>query len=360
MSVMKALVYGGKNVFAWKNFPKPTILHSTDVIVKTVATTICGTDLHILKGDVPEVKPETVLGHEAIGVVESIGESVKNFNIGDKVLVSCITSCGSCYYCKRNLQSHCKTGGWKLGHDLNGTQAEFVRIPYGDYSLHRIPHDADEKAVLMLSDILPTAYEVGVLAGNVQKGDSVAIVGAGPVGLAALLTVKAFEPSEIIMIDTNDERLGASLKLGATKTVNPTKVSSVKDAVYDIVNATVRVKENDLEPGVDVAIECVGVPDTFATCEEIIAPGGRIANVGVHGTKVDLQLQDLWIKNIAITTGLVATYSTKDLLKRVSDKSLDPTPLVTHEFKFSEFEKAYETSQNAATTKAIKIFLSAD
>lgn len=212
----------------------------------------------------------------------------------------------------------------------------------------------------MLSDILPTAYEVGVLAGNVQKGDSVAIVGAGPVGLAALLTVKAFEPSEIIMIDTNDERLGASLKLGATKTVNPTKVSSVKDAVYDIVNATVRVKENDLEPGVDVAIECVGVPDTFATCEEIIAPGGRIANVGVHGTKVDLQLQDLWIKNIAITTGLVATYSTKDLLKRVSDKSLDPTPLVTHEFKFSEFEKAYETSQNAATTKAIKIFLSAD
>ncbi|ODV95859.1 hypothetical protein PACTADRAFT_40827 [Pachysolen tannophilus NRRL Y-2460] len=363
---MKALVYSGAGLREFKDVPKPALLKPTDAIIKTTSTTICGTDLHISLGDVPACKPGTVLGHEAIGIIESIGNDVKNFVKGDKVIISCITSCGNCYYCLKNLQSHCLDGGWILGHKINGTQAEYTRIPHADHSLIKVPAGIPDKALLMLSDILPTGYEIGILSAKIGKGDSVAIVGAGPVGLACLLTAQTFKPSKIIMIDMDDNRLATSKALGATDTVNPKKVASVSEEINKITsNITAKrtngviLQDDDLF-GVDVAIECVGIPATFDTCQEIIAPGGRIANVGVHGKKVDLQLQDLWIKNIGITTGLVSAFSTQELLDRIISGDLDPKKLVTHTFKFSDLETAYDIFSHAATTGAIKTFIELD
>ncbi|ANB14163.1 bifunctional alcohol dehydrogenase/S-(hydroxymethyl)glutathione dehydrogenase [Sugiyamaella lignohabitans] len=372
MASMKALVYNGPHSKKWTDVPKPKILKPTDAIVKVTATTICGTDLHILKGDVPEVSKGRILGHEGIGIIDSVGESVASFKKGDRVLMSCITSCGSCVYCSRNLQSHCLDGGWILGHLIDGTQAEYVRIPFADNSLYSIPKKLKDESVLCLSDALPTGYEVGVLAANVQPGDTVAIIGAGPVGLSVLMTTQFFSPAIIIMIDTDDMRLEASKELGATHTINPTKLKSssttnTSSALLDAISAIkAEVDGPDVpanqqaKPGVDVAIECVGIPQTFDTCQQIIAPGGRIANVGVHGSKVDLQLQDLWIKNIQISTGLVSANTTRALLKSVQSNKIKPDLLVTHKFNLSDIERAYEVFGRAAEEKAIKVLLQVD
>lgn len=360
---MKALVYGGAGLAAraLKSVAKPAITKPTDAIVKLSKTTICGTDLHISLGHVPACKPGTILGHEGIGFVDEVGPGVSNFSKGDKVIISCVTSCGSCYYCKRNLQSHCTDGGWILGHKIDGTQAEYVRIPHADHSLYLAPEGASDESLLMLSDILPTGYEIGVLSGKIEQGDTVAIVGAGPVGMASLLTCKVFKPSRIIMIDLDDLRLEAAKRFGATDVINPGKVASVTEEVYKITSeATKTFTDETLEPGVNVAIECVGVPSTFQTCQDIISPGGRIANVGVHGTKVDLQLQDLWIKNISISTGLVSAYSTKELLGKVVGGEIDSAKLVTHTFKLDELEHAYDVFSDAATNKTIKTVIEVD
>jgi len=269
--------------------------------------------------------------------------------------------CGNCYYCKKNLQSHCLSGGWLLGHLINGTQAEYTRIPHADYSLYKAPEGVPDKALLMLSDILPTGYEIGVLAANIQPGDTVAIVGAGPIGLACLATCQSFKPSRIIMIDTDDKRLEASKKFGATDTINPSKVPNLQEAINKITTEANKLKspKETLEPGVDVAIECVGVPSSWDTCQSIITAGGRIANVGVHGTKVDLNLQELWTKNIAITTGLVNANSTGDLMNRIVGHSLDPAKFVTHDFQLCEICQAYDVFGNASKNSALKMFLKA-
>jgi len=287
---MKALVYHGPGKKSWDSVPTPKISKSTDVIVKMLKTTICGTDLHILKGDVPEVTSGRILGHEGVGIVEETGETVSNFKKGDHVLISCITSCGKCEYCKRQMYSHCEDGGWILGHLIDGTQAEYVRIPQADNSLYPIPAGMDEEALVMLSDILPTGFEIGVLYGAVKPGDTVAIVGAGPIGMAALLTAQFFSPGKIIMIDIDESRLALARKFGATEVINSAKA----DAATMIMAST--------KDGVDVAIEAVGVPQTFDICQQIVRPGGHIANVGVHGKSVDFQIQKLWAQNITLTT----------------------------------------------------------
>lgn len=344
---------------------KPKILKPTDVVGKMLATTICGSDLHIIKGDCPETdviakkNPDRgiILGHEGIIKVEECGKDIKNFKPGDVCIVSCITACGHCYYCKRNLQAHCSntegTSGWILGHEIDGTQAEYMRVPHADFSMYKAPEGVSFDSLLMLSDILPTSYEVGVLNGKVKEGDTVAIVGLGPVGLSALLGAKALKPKEIIAIDMDDSRLAVAKKLGATKTINPSK----QDAITLVKELT---KSDEKEPGVDVAIEAVGVPATFEMCESLIGPGGAVANVGVHGKPVSLHLEDLWIKNVRITTGLVSAYSTKELLGKVVDKELDPSQLVTNHFKMSEFEKAYDVFKNAGKNGAIKVVLTND
>ncbi|MDP4151423.1 MAG: zinc-dependent alcohol dehydrogenase family protein, partial [Bacteroidota bacterium] len=293
---MKALVYNGPGKKSWETKPRPAILDATDAIVKVYKTTICGTDLHILKGDVPEVTPGRILGHEGVGVIEEIGSAVNNFKKGDHVLISCISSCGKCDYCKKGMYSHCEKGGWILGHLIDGTQAEYVRTPFADNSLYKIPQGADEEALVMLSDILPTGFECGVLNGRISPGDTVAIVGAGPVGLAALLTAQFYTPSEIIMIDVDDNRLEVAKKFGASRTIN-----SSKENVVD------KVKSLTGNKGVDCAIEAVGIPATFELCESIVTAGGHIANIGVHGKSVDLHLEKLWAQNITITTRLVDT-----------------------------------------------------
>ncbi|QPG74532.1 hypothetical protein FOA43_001862 [Brettanomyces nanus] len=363
--MMKALTYLKPGVIRWQNVAKPKLLKSTDVIGKLVATTICGSDLHIIKGDCPEstVIAENnpgrglILGHEGIIKVKEVGSDVKKFKPGDVCIVSCITSCGSCYYCKNDLQAHCMnsegTSGWILGHEIDGTQAEYMRVPFADYSMYKAPKGISNDSLLMLSDILPTSYEVGVISGQVKEGDTVAIVGLGPVGLSALIGAKALNPKEIIAIDMDDARLEVAKKLGATKTVNPSKT----DAVAFVMENT---KSADKKPGVDVAIECVGVPATFEMCEDLIGPGGAVANVGVHGKPVSLKLQDLWIKNIKITTGLVSAYSTADLLHKVIKGDLDPSPLVSHHFKMNEFEHAYDIFKNASANNAIKMVLTND
>lgn len=345
---MKALVYRGPGLKALEDRPRPTILKPDDAVVKVTKTTICGTDLHILKGDVPTCTAGRILGHEGTGIVDSVGSAVTAFKPGDRVLISCISSCGKCDYCRRGMYSHCKTGGWILGNEIDGTQAEFVRIPHADTSLYHIPDNLDEEAIVMLSDILPTGFECGVLNGRIEDpGVNVAIVGAGPVGLAALLTAQFFSPGQLIVIDQDDNRLAVAKKFGATETINNTKVDSVA-----------RVKALTGGAGVDAAIEAVGVPATFELCQDLIAPGGTIANIGVHGQKVDLHLEKLWSQNIAITTRLVDTVTTRMLLKAVETKKIDPTCLITHRFSLDRVLDAYDTFGHASDTRALKVLIS--
>jgi alcohol dehydrogenase len=347
-TTMEALVYGGPGQKAWQARPMPVLRDPGDAIVRITTTTICGTDLHILKGDVPTVTPGRILGHEGVGVVESVGSAVTNFHTGDKVLIACISACGICDLCRKGMYSHCRTGGWILGNTIDGTQAEFVRTPHADTSLYHLPADADEEAVVMLSDILPTAFECGVLNGKVQPGDNVAIVGAGPIGLAALLTAQFYSPSSITMIDTDANRLRVSRQLGATATID----SSDGKAVASVLAST-------HGEGVDVAIEAVGVPATFDICQAILAPGGRLANIGVHGKPAELHLEKLWDRNIGITTRLVDTAAIPMLLKLVQSGTLQPGKLVTHRFALGDILKAYETFGHAAKEQALKVVLTA-
>jgi len=344
---MKALVYHGPGKRTLDEVPKPALQASTDAIVRISATTICGTDLHILKGDVPTVVDGRVLGHEGVGVIEEVGDAVASFRPGDKVLISCISACGICRNCKETMYSHCLNGGgWILGHLVDGTQAEFVRIPFADNSLYLLPNGVDEEAMVMLSDILPTGFEVGVLNGNVQPGDTVAIVGAGPVGLAALMTAQFYSPSMIIALDIDQGRLETARQLGASYVLN----SSSPDAASKVMELTSGL-------GVDVAIEAVGLPATFELCEAVVAAGGRIANIGVHGKPVPLHLEDLWARNIALTTGLVNTRTIPQLLKLVVAGKIQPRRLVSHHFSLDEVEKAYDTFENAATEHSLKVMV---
>ena len=345
---MKALVYQGPGKKALEQRPKPEIAASTDAIVKITKTTICGTDLHILKGDLPSCVPGRILGHEGVGIVETVGAAVTAFKPGDRVLISCVSACGKCLYCRKQMFSHCTTGGWILGNTIDGTQAEFVRIPHADSSLYPIPAGADEEALVMLSDILPTGFECGVLNGRVQPGQSVAIVGAGPIGLAALLTAQFYSPGEIIMIDLDDNRLDVAKRFGATSTVN----SSDGQAVATVMKLTE-------QRGVDTAIEAVGIPATFELCEQIVAPGGTIANIGVHGKPVSLHLETLWDRNITITTRLVDTASTPMLLNILRAHKIDPKLLITHRFTLDGILDAYETFGHAANTRALKVIIEA-
>lgn len=342
---MKALVYHGDHNISLEEKPKPTILKPTDAIVKVLKTTICGTDLGIYKGKNPEIADGRILGHEGVAIIEEVGASVTQFKKGDKVLISCITSCGSCEYCKKQLYSHCKDGGWILGYMIDGVQAEYARIPHADNSLHRIPAAIDDEVAVMLSDILPTGHEIGVQYGNVKPGDAIAIVGAGPVGMSVLLTSQFYSPAIIIVIDLDENRLALAKELGATHTIN-SATENVEEALHKIV-----------EDGVDVAIEAVGIPPTWDICQKIVKPGGNIANVGVHGVKVDFEIQKLWIKNLTITTGLVNTNTTPMLLKAASTNKLNLSKLITHHFNLTEIEHAYQVFLNGAKEKAIKIIL---
>ena len=344
---MKALVYQGPGQKAVEDRPKPVIAAPTDAIVKITKTTICGTDLHILKGDVPSCEPGRILGHEGVGVVEEVGAGVTQFKPGSHVLISCISSCGKCEACRKGMYSHCATGGWILGHRIDGTQAEYVRIPHADTSLYLIPAGVEE-ALVMLSDILPTGFECGVLNGKVQPGSSVAIVGAGPIGLASLLTAQFYSPAEIIMIDPDKNRLAVAMRFGATATISAVDAAAAKQ-VMTLTEGR----------GVDTAIEAVGVPGSFVLCEDIVAPGGTIANVGVHGTKADLHLERLWSQNITITTRLVDTVTTPMLLKTVQSGRIDPAKLITHRFKFDQLLEAYDTFGHAASTQALKVIIAA-
>jgi len=343
---MKALVYHGPGKKAWEEKPKPTINKTTDAVVKILKTTICGTDLHIMKGDVPAVTDGRIIGHEGVGIIEEVGNAVSNFKKGEHVLISCITSCGKCEYCKKGMYSHCEDGGWILGNLIDGTQAEYVRIPHADNSLYPIPTGADEEALVMLSDILPTGFECGVLNGQVKPGDTIAIVGAGPVGLAALLTSQFYTPAEIIVIDMDDNRLNVAKTFGASQIIN----SSDGKAVEKIMKLT-------NNKGVDVAIEAVGIETTFEICSEIVGAGGHVANIGVHGKSVTLHMETLWSKNITITTRLVDTVTTPMLFKTVQSNKIQPKQLITHHFKLEDIVKAYDTFGNAAKEKALKVIL---
>lgn len=345
-ATMRAMVYHGPGHLALEDHPKPVILQSTDAVVRITKTTICGTDLHILKGDVPTCLPGTVLGHEGVGIVEEVGPAVTAFKPGDHVLISCISSCGKCEYCRRGAYSHCTSGGWILGHRIDGTQAEFVRIPHADTSLYAIPNGYDEEALVMLSDIFPTGFECGVLNGKVEPGSTIAIVGAGPIGLASLLTAQFYSPAQVIMIDTDPNRLEVAMRLGATAVVNSREVDPVA-----------RVMELTGNKGVDCAIEAVGVPATFELCQELVAVCGVVANVGVHGVKADFHLEKLWDRNISVTTRLVDTVSTPMLLRTVGSKKLDPKQLITHRFRLENGLEAYETFGHAAQNQALKVII---
>jgi alcohol dehydrogenase len=345
---MKALVYHGPGNKAWEDVPRPTLTADTDVIVQVDTTTICGTDLHILKGDVPAMVDGRIIGHEAVGTVAEIGAGVKNVKVGDRVLVSCVSACGRCRFCREARYGQCLGGGgWILGNTIDGTQAEYVRVPFADNSTYPVPAGVSDEELLMLADILPTGYEVGVLNGQVRPGDVVAVVGAGPIGLSAISGAKLFSPSMVIAIDMAASRLEAAKHFGADVVIN----NSEQDPIAAVMELTGGL-------GADVAIEAVGVPATFELAADLVRPVGRIANIGVHGKPVTLHLERLWTRDVTITTGLVDTYSTPTLLKLLVSKQLDAAPFITHRFSFDEFMHAYDVYANAADTGALKVVLS--
>ena len=350
---MKALVYHGPGNKAWEDVPDPKIIEPTDVIVRIDTTTICGTDLHILKGDVPAVTEGRILGHEGVGIVTAVGAAVSTVAVGDRVLISCISACGACSYCHQGLYAHCLADegasgiGWIFGHLIDGTQAELVRVPFADNSVYKLPDHVPDEAAVMLSDILPTGFEIGVRYGRVKPGDVVAVVGAGPVGLAAIMTAGLYGAARIIALDLDANRLDQARSFGATDTVN----SGDPDWAEQVMAMTDGF-------GVDVAIEAVGIPGTFDACTKIVRPGGSVANVGVHGAPVELALQDLWIMDLSITMGLVSTSTTPMLLKLVAQEKLAAAKFATHHFKLDEMMDAYDTFGRAAETKALKVVIS--
>jgi alcohol dehydrogenase len=344
---MKALVYHGPGQRGWDTVADPTIVDPTDIVVRVDSSTICGSDLHILKGDVPETTPGTVLGHEAVGTVQEVGASVSTVVVGDRVLMSCISSCGRCRYCKEARYGQCLGGGgWIFGHLIDGLQAEYARVPFADNSVYKIPEELSDEQVLFLADILPTAYEVGVLNGKVAPGDVVAIVGAGPIGLAAILTASLYTPGRIVAIDLTDGRLQSARHFGADVTIN----NGREDALARIMQLTDGL-------GADVAFEAVGVPDTFELATSLIRPGGRVANIGVHGHSATLHLEKLWTRDVTITTGLVDTHTIPQLMKLVASGRLDPTVFATHRFALGDTMTAYDTFADASKTNALKVVL---
>lgn len=347
---MKALVYHGPGQKAWETVSDPVIQAPTDVIVQVEASTICGTDLHILKGDVPETVAGTILGHEAVGVVTEVGAGVTTVAVGDRVLVSCISACGRCRFCKEGHYGLCSGGGgWIFGHTINGLQAEFARVPFADTSVYKVPSGLTAEQVLFLADILPTAFEVGIINGKVEPGDTVVVVGAGPIGLAAILTSKLYTPGKIIAVDQADTRLAKAREFGADLAIN----NSRQDAVEAVFAATGGI-------GADVAIEAVGVPATFELATELIRPGGRVANIGVHGHPATLHLEKLWIRDVTITTGLVDTVTTPKLLNLIAEGRLDATPFATHRFTLAQTIDAYDVFARPAETNALKVVLYSD
>src|SRR5579859_6938466 len=344
---MRALVYHGTGPKSWDEVPNPEITDDGDAIIRVDATTICGTDLHILAGDVPEARPGRILGHEAVGTVVEVGDGVHRLSPGDRVLVSCISACGTCRFCREGRYGQClEGGGWVLGHRIDGTQAEYVRVPYADTSTYRIPDGVADEDILMLADILPTGYEVGVLAGGVRPGDVVAVVGAGPVGLSAMTGARLFSASHVVAIDLSDARLEAAKHFGADVVVNSTR----EDPLEVIRDLTGRL-------GADVSIEAVGMPASFELAVKLVRPGGRIANIGVHGEPVVLHLEEQWIRDITITTGLVDTSSTPTLMRLITTGQLDAKPFITHHFGLEDFEEAYDVFARAIDTGALKVVL---
>jgi alcohol dehydrogenase len=344
---MKALVYQGPGLRGWDSVPDPTIIDPTDIVVRIDTSTICGSDLHILKGDVPETPAGTVLGHEAVGTVQEIGDSVTTVAVGDRVLLSCISACGRCRFCKQARYGQCLGGGgWIFGHLIDGLQAEYARVPFADNSVYKVPDELTDEQVLFLADILPTAYEVGVLNGKVSPGDVVAIIGAGPVGLAGILTAMLYTPAQIVAIDLADSRLASARRFGADVTIN----NGSQDPRVQIMELTDGL-------GADVALEAVGVPDTFELASELIRPGGRVANIGVHGKPATLHLERLWTRDVTITTGLVDTHTIPRLMKLVAGGRLDPTVFATHRFGLQDTMTAYDTFADAASSEALKVVL---
>ncbi|GAS88192.1 zinc-dependent alcohol dehydrogenase family protein [Mycolicibacterium brisbanense] len=344
---MKAMVYHGGGKASWEDVPDAELIDPADAIIRVDAVTICGTDLHILRGHVPTVDTGRILGHEAVGTVTAIGSNVRRLAIGDRVLVSCISSCGSCRYCRRASYGQCTGGGgWILGNRIDGTQAEFVRVPFADNSTHKVPDGVDDENMITLADLLPTGYEVGAINGRVRPADTVAVVGAGPIGLAAIMTSQLFSPSHVVAIDLADTRLEAARKFGADVVINPSRQDPLA-AIADLTSGA----------GADVAMEAVGTAATFELAVRLVRPGGHIANIGVHGGPATLHLEDIWIKNLTITTGLVDTYSTPDLVDLVAAHKLDTSAMVTHRYHFDEFETAYTEFADAATTGALKVLL---
>lgn len=350
---MKALVYHGPGQKAWEDVPNPVLLEPTDAIVKMEVTTICGTDLHILKGDVPAVTPGRILGHEGVGVVTEVGPGCERVKVGDRVIVSCVSKCGTCEFCKAGLTLHCQTVGgigWIFGHLIDGTQAEYVRVPFADNGLIALPEKVTPEQGTMLSDILPTGYEIGVLYGAVAEGDVVAVVGVGPVGLASVMTASAAGASKVIAVDGNKFRLEQSRDFGATDTIDV-------NAGGDVVAQLKELSRGGL--GVDVAIEAVGVPATFGVALDSVRPGGHVANVGVHGESVTFPIERDWINNLTITTGLVNATTAPELLESIERGDISPEKFITHRFTFDQFDEAYDTFANAADEHALKVIIAA-
>lgn len=347
-NTMKAFVYHGPEKMSLDQVPKPTIIKPTDAIVKVTTSTICGTDKHIRHGGMPEVEPGRIIGHEFCGIVEEVGSSVNKFKKGDKVAVSCVTQCMDCYYCRRGMYSQCTTGSWIYGYMIDGCQADYVRVPYADSGMYIIPDSLTDEDVLFVGDILSTGY-FGAENGNIQPGDTVAVFGSGPVGMCAMATARLWGPARIVAVDIDDSRLEFAKKNGwADYGLNPQKV--------DVVQA---LKDMTGGRGADVTIEANGFEPTFKGAIDGVRAGGTVSLIGVFEKPQVVEMNKLWIKNIAIKMGLVNANRISELIDLIKEGKLNMKPLITHTLPLSQVAEGYDIFEERRDN-AIKVVLKDD
>lgn len=327
---MKALIYN-KNKIHLGERQMPEIKHPQDAIVKVTMSSICTSDLHIIKGFVPRANEDIVLGHEFVGEVVEVGEGVKRLHAGDRVSANCETFCGECYFCQRGFVNNCEKGGWELGCRIDGCQAEYVRVPYADNGLYKLPESVSYKNALFVGDILSSGY-FGADMCEIKAGDTIAVIGAGPVGLCAMMCAKYLGAGKIIAIDIDETRL------------NIAKDENLADYIInpDLTNVEAEVKLLTRNRGADGVIECAGSSETFQLAWKIARPNAVVGVVAMYEENQILPLPEMYGKNITFKTGGVDANKCDKLIKLIEEQKISTDFLITHTFKLGEILEAYK------------------
>lgn len=332
---MKGFVWHNNKTASLDKRPVPKIKDKRDAIVKVTMSSICTSDLHIIRGFVPKAVPETILGHEFVGEIVDVGSDIKNLKKGDRVSANCETFCGQCYFCKRGFINNCLYGGWEIGCTIDGCQAEYVRVPFADTGLTKLPDNISYENALFVGDILSSGYWGAELC-EIQKGDTVAVIGAGPVGLCSMISAKLLGAEKIIAIDVDDTRLEIA------------KNQNLADVVINPLNSDVEKEVKDLTErrGADSVIEAAGGKDTFQTAWKIARANAIVALVAMYEENQTLPLPDMYGKNLTFKTGGVDAVNCSKLVDLISEKKINTDFLITNKFSLDNIQQAYKLFEN--------------